>query len=196
MIISAPSGVGKSTLIQKLLADGKDLEYSISATTREKRPSEVDGVSYYFKTKEEFYNLISKNAFIEYAEVFGNFYGTLVSDVRKRLDSGKDVLFDLDWQGASILRSSMPEDTISIFVLPPSISELERRIRGRNQDSEDVILYRMAKARSEISSYYQYDYVVINDNLDIALAEIKSIILANRLKRDKLLNMDDFIKKL
>ena len=167
VIISAPSGVGKSTLIQKLLLDGKDLEYSISATTREKRSSEVDGVSYYFKTREEFYELISKNAFIEYAEVFGNFYGTLIADVEKRLDSGKDVLFDIDWQGASIVKSKMPEDTISIFVLPPSISELERRIRGRDQDSEDVILYRMAKARSEISHYYQYDYIVINDNLDI-----------------------------
>lgn len=196
VIISAPSGVGKSTLIKKLLADGKDLEYSISATTRERRPSEVDGVSYFFKTREEFYDLISKNAFIEYAEVFGNFYGTLIEDIKKRLESGKDVLFDIDWQGATIVKSKMPEDTISIFVLPPSIHELERRIRGRDQDSEDVILYRMAKARSEISHYYQYDYVVINDDLDIALNEIKSIILANRLKRDKLLNMEDFIKNL
>ncbi len=196
VIISAPSGVGKSTLIKKIMLDGKNLEYSISATTREKRPSEVEGESYYFKTKEEFYNLISKNAFIEYAEVFGNFYGTLSADIVKRLNSGKDVLFDLDWQGASILRRSMPDDTISIFVLPPSITELERRIRNRNQDTEDVILYRMAKARSEISNYYQYDYVVINDNLNVALSEIKAIILANRLKRDKLLNMDGFIREL
>lgn len=196
VIISAPSGVGKSTLMQKLLLDGEDLEYSISATTREKRHSEIEGVSYYFKTKEEFYTLISKNAFIEYAEVFGNFYGTLSEEITKRLESGKDVLFDLDWQGASLVRTKMPEDTISIFVLPPSIPELERRIRGRNQDTEDVILYRMAKARSEISHYYQYDYIIINDNLDIALAEIKSIILANRLKRDKLINMEDFIKRL
>ncbi|MDR2008746.1 MAG: guanylate kinase [Alphaproteobacteria bacterium] len=196
IIISAPSGAGKSTLVQKLLATGEDLEYSISATTREKRPSEVDGSSYYFKTKEAFYDLISKNAFIEYAEVFGNFYGTLVDDVEKRLSSGKDVLFDLDWQGATILKNKMPEDTLSIFVLPPSIAELERRIRSRKQDSEDVILYRMAKSRSEISHYYQYDYVVINDSLDVALQEIQAIILANRLKRDKLLNMEDFITNL
>ncbi|MCL2566929.1 MAG: guanylate kinase [Alphaproteobacteria bacterium] len=196
IIISAPSGAGKSTIVQKILEEGEDLEYSISATTREKRPSEVDGVSYYFKTKEEFYDLISKNAFIEYAEVFGNFYGTLVEDVEKRLSLGKDVLFDLDWQGASILKSKMPQDTLSIFVLPPSIAELERRIRNRKQDSEDVILYRMAKSRSEISHYYQYDYVVINDSLEVAFNEIKAIILANRLKRDKLLNMEEFIKRL
>ncbi|MDR0485007.1 MAG: guanylate kinase [Alphaproteobacteria bacterium] len=196
IIISAPSGAGKSTLVQKILASGEGLEYSISATTREKRPAEIDGLSYYFKTKEEFYDLISKNAFIEYAEVFGNFYGTLVADVEKRLSSGKDVLFDLDWQGATILKNKMPEDTLSIFVLPPSIAELERRIRGRKQDTEDTILYRMAKSRSEISHYYQYDYVVINDSLEIAFNEIKAIILANRLKRDKLIDMEDFIKNL
>ncbi len=196
IIISAPSGVGKSTLIKKLLAMSSDLEYSISATTREKRYEEIDGVNYYFKTKAQFYELIKNNAFIEYAEVFGNFYGTLAEDINSKLEAGKDVLFDLDWQGASILRSKMPHDTISVFVLPPSIDELERRIRGRNQDSNDVIMYRMAKSRSEISHYYQYDYVIINDNIDVALSEINSIILANRLRRDKLINMKEFIESL
>lgn len=197
LIISAPSGVGKSTIIQELLKDNKDkLTFSISATTRPIRESEIDGVNYYFKTKEEFYELIKNNSFIEYAEVFGNFYGTLVDDVKNKLESGKDIVFDLDWQGATVLKSKMPEDTISIFILPPSIAELERRIRGRKTDNEDVILYRMAKSRAEISHYNEYDYLVINDDLSKAIADIKAIIEANRFRKDKFLNIEDFVSNL
>ncbi len=196
LIISAPSGVGKSTIIKGLIKIDNNLVFSISATTREKRHEELDSINYYFKTKEEFYDLIKKNAFIEYAEVFGNFYGTLTQDVKEKLNSGKDIIFDLDWQGASVLKSKMKQDTISIFILPPSIEELERRIRGRNTDSEDAILYRMAKSRSEISHYDEYDYLVVNDNLDKAIDEIKSIINANRLVKDKFLNIEDFINTL
>ena len=196
LIISAPSGVGKSTIIKELLQVDNDLVFSISATTRAKRKGEVDGTNYYFKTKEEFYDLIKKNAFIEYAEVFGNFYGTLTQDVNTKLDSGKDIIFDLDWQGASVLKNKMKQDTISIFILPPSIEELERRIRYRNTDAEDVILYRMAKSRSEIAHYDEYDYLVVNDNLEKAIFEIKSIVNANRLIKDKFLNIEDFINTL
>jgi guanylate kinase len=197
LIISAPSGVGKSTIIQELLKDSKDkLTFSISATTRPMRDKEINGVNYYFKTKEEFYELIKNNSFIEYAEVFGNFYGTLVDDVKNKLESGKDIVFDLDWQGATVLKSKMPEDTISIFILPPSISELERRIRGRKTDNEDVILYRMAKSRAEISHYNEYDYLVINDDLSKAIADIKAIIEANRFRKDKFLNIEEFVSNL
>ena len=196
ILISAPSGVGKSTLIKQIVSIDNNLKFAISVTTRPKRPQEVDGINYYFKSTEEFYELINTNAFIEYAEVFGNFYGTLHSEAQKNLNSGKDTIFDLDWQGASILKSKMPEDTISIFILPPSLTELERRIRVRNQDAEDVILYRMAKSRSEISHYSQYDYIIINDDLTKATNEIQSIILANRLRKDKFNNMNDFIKNL
>lgn len=196
LIISAPSGVGKSTLINKLLEEDNNLSYSISATTRSKRDGEKDGKHYHFKSKEEFYKLISKNAFLEYAEVFGNFYGTLEEDVKDKLDQGLDILFDIDWQGASVIKNKMPEDTIGIFILPPSIEELERRIRSRNLDDEDTILYRMAKSRSEIAHSYQYEYIIINDDLNQALTEIKAIILANRLKREKFLNLESFIKTL
>jgi guanylate kinase len=197
LVISAPSGVGKSTIIQELLKDSKDkLTFSISATTRPMRDKEINGVNYYFKTKEEFYELIKNNSFIEYAEVFGNFYGTLVDDVKNKLESGKDIVFDLDWQGATVLKSKMPEDTISIFILPPSISELERRIRGRKTDNEDVILYRMAKSRAEISHYNEYDYLVINDDLSKAIADIKAIIEANRFRKDKFLNIEEFVSNL
>jgi guanylate kinase len=196
IIISAPSGVGKSTLIQKLLSIDSNVSFSISATTRKKRPLEEDGINYYFKSKEDFYNLIKQNAFIEYAEVFGNFYGTLTKSVEDMINAGKDVIFDLDWQGATVLKNKMPEDTISIFILPPSIEELEKRIRGRNSDEEDTILYRMAKARSEMSHYHQYDYIIINDEIQSALGEIQSIITANRLRREKFINIEDFLKNL
>lgn len=196
LIISAPSGVGKSTIIKELLKKDDNLSFSISATTRDPRKDEVDGVNYYFKTKEDFYELIKQNAFIEYAEVFGNFYGTLTQHVNEKLDTGKDIIFDLDWQGANVLKTKMPKDTISIFIFPPSIGELERRIRSRNTDTEDVILYRMAKSRSEISHYNDYDYLIINDDLQQAVLDIKSIVNANRLVKDKFIHMEDFISHL
>jgi guanylate kinase len=199
VIISAPSGVGKSTIINQLLDSEKNvgtLSYSVSVTTRPKRANEKAGEHYNFITIEEFYKLINDNAFLEYAEVFGNFYGTIKADVEKKLVVGKDLLFDLDWQGANNVKQAMPNDTITIFLLPPSIAELERRIRWRALDKEDVILHRMAKSRSEISHCYEYDYIVVNDELDHAFQEIQSIILANRLMREKFLNLEEFVKNL
>ncbi|MFL1780444.1 Guanylate kinase [Candidatus Hepatincolaceae symbiont of Richtersius coronifer] len=196
LIISAPSGVGKSTMIKRLLVEDKNLVYSISATTRPKRDNEIDGVDYYFKSQEEFYKLITTNSFIEYAEVFGHFYGTLTKDITLRLQSGLDILFDLDWQGSTVLKNKMPEDTVGIFILPPSINELERRITSRGTDKKEVIAYRMAKSRSEIAHYSDYDYIIINDRLEEALKEIKAIILAHRLRRDKIINIDNFIHSL
>ncbi|MGV3278845.1 guanylate kinase [Rickettsiales bacterium LUAb2] len=192
-VISAPSGVGKSTLIKHLTAIDKELKFSISVTTREQRKDEIEGVDYFFKTKEEFYQLIEQNAFLEYAEVYGNFYGTLKSEVVDKLQQGFDVIMDIDCQGATLIKDRMPEDTLSIFVLPPSIEELERRIKQRNRDTEDIIRYRMAKSRSEIAFYYKYDYIIINDNLTEATQEIHSIVKCNRKKVDRMYNLKDLV---
>ncbi len=195
IIISAPSGVGKSTIIANLLEDFQlSLQYSISATTRVPRKGEKDGIHYHFVSQADFYNLVDNNAFIEYAEVYGNFYGTLLSDVEAKLNQGINVLFDIDWQGATALKEKMPNDTISIFILPPSVEELERRLRSRAKDKEEVIKYRMTQAKYEISHCYQYDHIIVNDSLNIAIEEIKKIIFASKLKTNRISNIKDFTK--
>ncbi len=187
-IISAPSGAGKTSLIRGLLErfnlDDR-LRMSISHTTRDMRPGEKDGSSYFFVSEEEFRSLIERNAFFEYAEVFGRFYGTSREVVQNWLDEGRDVLLDIDWQGARNIRQQMPEAT-GIFILPPSLAELRSRLERRQRDSAEVIEERMNLARREISHYSEYDYVVVNDNYDTALLQLRSIILAGRCRRTQI----------
>ncbi|MGL5008128.1 MAG: guanylate kinase [Plesiomonas sp.] len=185
-IISAPSGAGKSSLINALLKTHPtyDMQVSVSHTTRDPRPGENNGEHYHFVTVAEFTHLIHENAFLEYAEVFGNYYGTSRPSIEKVLNQGIDVFLDIDWQGAAQVRQLMPHAR-SIFILPPSREELERRLCGRGQDSSDVIAKRMAKAVSEMSHYNEYDYLIVNDDFDQALVDLKNIIRAERLKQDR-----------
>lgn len=186
-IVSAPSGAGKSSLINALLkrfnVDDK-LRLSVSHTTRDPRPGEVDHVSYHFITNEEFEKLIERNAFYEYAHVFDHYYGTSREIVEQWLNEGKDVLLDIDWQGARQIREQTP-DAKGIFIVPPSLEELNRRLVTRATDAPEVIEKRMSKALSEISHYNEYDYVIVNDDFDESLLNMRSIILSNRQKTDK-----------
>ncbi|WP_428773738.1 guanylate kinase [Vibrio sp.] len=185
-IVSAPSGAGKSSLISAMLETNPTyaMKVSVSHTTRAVRPGEQDGVHYHFVSKEHFEQLIGRSEFLEYAEVFGNYYGTSRVWIEQNLDKGIDVFLDIDWQGARQIREQMPECK-SIFILPPSNGELERRLNARGQDSDEVIAKRMAEAKSEISHYQEYDYVIVNDDFDTALMDFKAIIRAERLKQDK-----------
>lgn len=186
-IVSAPSGAGKSSLIDALLKrfnlDDK-LRLSVSHTTRAPRPGEIDHVSYHFITNEEFEKLIERNAFYEYAHVFDHYYGTSREIVEQWLNEGKDVLLDIDWQGARQIRRQTP-DAKDIFIVPPSLEELNRRLVTRATDAPEVIEKRMSKAISEISHYNEYDYVIVNDDFDESLLNMRSIILSNRQKMDK-----------
>jgi guanylate kinase len=182
-VLSSPSGAGKSTLARKLLESDDNMSLSVSATTRAARPSEVDGREYKFMTKEQFEDMADRNEFLEHAMVFGNHYGTPRAPVEAMLIQGKDVLFDVDWQGARALRAAEPMDVVGIFILPPSMAELERRLRARNEDSEDVIKKRMARSLDEISHWEEYDYVLVNTLLEQTLTQIKQILAAERLKR-------------
>lgn len=185
-IVSAPSGAGKSSLISAMLETNPTyaMKVSVSHTTRGMRPGEQDGVHYHFVQKEHFEDLIAQNAFLEYAEVFGNYYGTSRIWIEENLEKGIDVFLDIDWQGARQIRQQMPQAR-SVFILPPSNGELERRLNARGQDSDAVIAKRMAEAKSEISHYNEYDYVIVNDDFDGALMDFKAIIRAERLKQDK-----------
>lgn len=181
-IVSAPSGAGKSSLINALLADiGDKAKVSVSHTTRAPRPGEVDGTHYYFTNQEEFKKLISEDTFLEYAQVFDNFYGTSKTMIEKELAAGIDVFLDIDWQGAQQIRKKMPS-VKSIFILPPSLPELEKRLTGRGQDSAEVIAHRMDKAIAEMEHFDEYDYLIINDNFDAAVAQLKAILLAEKVK--------------
>ncbi|AUG98724.1 guanylate kinase [Pectobacteriaceae bacterium CE70] len=181
-IVSAPSGAGKSSLIQALLKTQPlyDTQVSISHTTRAKRPGENNGEHYFFVSTDEFKRMIENNDFLEYAEVFGNYYGTSRVTIEQILSTGVDIFLDIDWQGAQQIRTKMPMAR-SIFILPPSKEELERRLRGRGQDSEDVIARRMAQAVAEMNHYAEYDYLIVNDDFNLALMDLKTIIRAERL---------------
>lgn len=183
LAISSPSGAGKSTLARMLLANDRDMTLSISATTRPPRPGEEDGREYHFLTREAFEAKLSHGDFLEHAMVFDNYYATPRGPVEAALAAGKDVLFDVDWQGARALRAAAPDDVVAIFVLPPSVEELERRLRARAQDSEDVIARRMARSADEISHWKEYDYVLVNENVDETHERLVRILEAERLKR-------------
>ncbi|MCT7941255.1 guanylate kinase [Shewanella holmiensis] len=180
-IVSAPSGAGKSSLISALLKDKpSDMQVSVSHTTRQPRPGEVNGQHYHFVSIEEFKALIAANAFFEWAEVFGNYYGTSRTVIEQTLAKGIDVFLDIDWQGGEQVKKLMPE-AVGVFILPPSKTELARRLTGRGQDSQDVIDSRMAQAVSEMSHYTQYDFVIVNDDFDTALVDLQAIIRSQRL---------------
>jgi len=183
-IISAPSGAGKTSLVRQLIADVEQLTVSISHTTRPMRPGEIQGQDYYFVSVAEFQAMLEQQAFLEHAQVFDNFYGTAQRTVQKNLDQGLDVILEIDWQGAQQIKKLRP-DSLSIFILPPSTAILQQRLRNRGQDDEQTIARRMRDAVTEISHYDEFDYLVVNDVFTQALAELKSIILANRLTRQR-----------
>lgn len=193
LVFSAPSGTGKTTIIKSLLGADPELALSISTTTRDKRPSEENGQDYYFINHEQFKKIYSEDGFLESAKVFQHYYGTLKIEVERILKTKKDVILDIDWQGMQQVKAKVPE-IISIFILPPSLKELRRRLNDRKQDTEDVINFRMEKAKSEIVHWKEYDYVIINDDLKITIDRIQSIILAERLKRKE--NLKKFVQEL
>jgi len=194
LVMSSASGAGKTTLSRRLLAEDPQVTMSVSTTTRPPRPGEVDGRDYSFVTPERFRQMVDGEEFLEHAHVFDHDYGTPAAPVNAALKAGRDVLFDIDWQGAQQLKQNAPKDMVSIFILPPSVDELERRLRARAQDSEDVIKRRMAGAANEISHWAEYDYVVINEDMETALAEIRAIVTAERLKRERRLGLFEFVE--
>lgn len=196
IVLSSPSGAGKSTLTRRLLADDAQMSMSVSATTRPPRSGEIDGEHYYFISKDKFGAMIDDGEFLEHAKVFDNYYGTPRAPVEAALASGRDVLFDIDWQGAQQLTQAAADDLVRIFILPPDMGELERRLRTRAQDSDAVIAKRMAKSESEISHWAEYDYVIVNNEIEAAMDELKTIISAERTARRRQLWLQPFIKSL
>lgn len=197
IILSSPSGAGKSTLARRLMDWDPTLRFSVSATTRDPRPGESDGVEYFFKTRAEFEAMVEAGGMLEHAEVFGNFYGTPKGPVETAMAEGRDTLFDVDWQGGQQIRnSSLGKDVVSIFILPPSIAALESRLRSRAQDSDDVIRGRMEKSLAEISHWSEYDYVLVNDDLDAAETRLRTILTAERARRDRQVWLTDFVRGL
>ncbi len=197
VILSSPSGAGKSTLAKRLMTWDPSLRFSVSGTTRKPRPGEVHGKDYYFYSREEFQTLIENDEMLEHAEVFGNFYGSPRGPVEDAINEGRDVLFDIDWQGGQQVRNSaLGKHVLSIFILPPSIPELERRLISRAQDTGDVIEDRMKKSRDEISHWPEYEYVLVNDDLDETEARLKSIIKAERLRLSQQPHIVDIVRGL
>jgi guanylate kinase len=196
IVLSSPSGAGKTTISRMLLNADGEVTMSISATTRPKRPGEIEGSDYHFVDDAEFDRLIDIGEFVEWAPVFGYRYGTPKAPVKDALRDGRDILFDIDWQGTQQLKAAMGEDLVSIFILPPSMAELERRLRERGTDSEDVIADRMARAAGEISHWPEYEYVLINRETDECLAEVRSIVAAERLKKNRQTDLVPFVRGL
>jgi guanylate kinase len=196
LVLSSPSGAGKTTLSRQLLAADPMVDLSISVTTRKQRPLEVEGEHYHFVDDAAFDKMVQEAGLLEWAQVFGNRYGTPRAPVEAALARGRDVLFDIDWQGTQQVREKARSDLVSVFVLPPSVGELERRLHSRAQDSAEVIRGRMAKAFDELSHWPEYDYVVINNNLDRAFAEVQSILAAERLKRERQVGLSAFVRGL
>lgn len=197
IVLSSPSGAGKSTISRRLLEQEEPgLTMSISVTTRPRRPSEVSGRDYDFITREQFDRRVRNGEFLEHADVFGNGYGTPREPVEQALKAGRDILFDIDWQGTKQLAASMPRDLVSIFILPPSMQELDRRLRTRAQDSDEVVAKRMAMAHGEISHWAEYDYVLVNDDVEKCLGEVRSILTAERLRRERREGLAEFVAQL
>lgn len=197
IILSSPSGAGKSTLAKRLMSWDPTLRFSVSATTRDPRPGETDGIEYYFKSRAEFETMVEAGEMLEHAEVFGNLYGTPKGPVERAMSEGRDTLFDVDWQGGQQIRnSSLGKDVVSIFILPPSIAALEQRLRSRAQDSDAVIRGRMEKSLAEISHWSEYDYVLVNDDLDAAEERLRTILTAERARRDRQTWLTGFVRGL
>jgi guanylate kinase len=197
MILSSPSGAGKTTLTRMLMAWDPTIRFSVSATTRPARPGEVDGREYDFVSRAEFAAMVAQGQMLEHAEVFGHLYGSPRAPVEAAMAEGRDTVFDIDWQGGQQIRASaLARDVVSVFVLPPSIAELDRRLRTRGQDSDAVIAGRMAKSEDEISHWGEYDYVLVNNDLDKSFNDLKTILQAERLRRDRQPGLPDFIRSL
>lgn len=196
LVLSSPSGAGKTTLASRLLKEDKELELSISVTTRPARPGEVDGRDYHFIDMPRFEAMREAGDLLEWANVFGNCYATPRKPVEEALSQGRDVLFDIDWQGAQQLQEKLPQDLVRVFILPPSAASLEQRLRGRGQDSDAVVARRMASAASEISHWAEYDYVIVNGDVDASVAGLKSILVAERLRRERMLGLSDFVREI
>ena len=196
LVLSSPSGAGKTTISRSLLDREVDLTMSVSATTRPKRPGEVTGEDYHFVDPAEFNLMVNRQELLEYAQVFGNYYGTLRAPVEKTLAAGKDVLFDIDWQGTQQLAQNARNDLVSIFILPPSTAELERRLRSRAQDSDEVVAKRMARAADEMSHWAEYDYVLVNRDIGESTDAVCAILTAERLRRERQVELPDFVKAL
>ena len=195
-ILSSPSGAGKSTIARKLLAADPSLSMSVSATTRPMRPGEVDGVDYHFVDLAKFKDMAANHEFLEWAHVFGHRYGTPHAPVDKMLSEGRDVLFDIDWQGAQQLHQIAGGDVARVFIFPPSLEELERRLRGRNTDSEEVINARMDRAAAEIAHWDGYDYVLVNDDAQSCFEKVKTILEAEQMKRSRQTGLIGFVRGL
>jgi guanylate kinase len=195
LVLSSPSGAGKTTLSRMLLTEER-IALSISVTTRKRRPGEVHGRHYHFIDRKKFDQMVKAGELLEYAEVFGNFYGTPKKPVESALKAGRDVLFDVDWQGTKQLRKHAPRDLVSVFILPPSSGELARRLHTRAQDDKKVIRARMAKSGDEMGHWPEYDYVVLNRDLDRAFGDIRAILHAERLKRERQINLSAFVRGL
>jgi guanylate kinase len=196
VVLSSPSGAGKTTLTKQILNTSKNILMSVSATTRQPRPGEVDGEDYIFLSKSKFSEMIDNDEFLEYAKVFDNFYGTPRAPVETALARGFDIVFDIDWQGAQQLTQAAANDLVKIFILPPNMRELENRLRSRAQDSDDVIARRMSKSENEISHWAEYDYIIINEDISEAIEELTTIVNAERMKRPRQPWLGSFIKKL
>lgn len=193
LVLSSPSGAGKTTISRELLKREPGLVMSVSATTRSPRPGEVEGKDYFFKTVAQFEAMVKRNEFLEHARVFDNLYGTPRAAVETALAAGRDVLFDVDWQGTQKLKETARSDLASVFILPPSMADLESRLRTRAQDSDDVVWSRMARAASEMSHWAEYDYIVVNVDIESSVARVQSILAAERLRRDRQTGLSDFV---
>ncbi len=196
LVLSSPSGAGKTTIARRILEADGALSMSVSVTTRPKRPGEVEGSDYRFVGEEDFLLMVNRGELLEHAEVFGHRYGTPRGPVEEALDAGRDVLFDIDWQGTQQLRETAREDVVSIFVLPPTTVELERRLKARAQDSDEVVAGRMSRASDEMSHYPEYDYLVVNRDVAVSVAQVQAILTAERLRRERRIGLGDFVKGL
>jgi guanylate kinase len=196
LVLSSPSGAGKTTISRKLLERDGNLSMSVSVTTRPRRPGEVNGNDYYFIDATEFDRLVGEGALLEHAKVFGNHYGTPKAAVEAALAEGRDVLFDIDWQGTQQLEERARADLVSVFVLPPSTRELERRLKSRAQDSAAEVARRMAKAADEMSHWAEYDYIIVNHDIEASTRRVQAILQAERLRRDRQVGLSDFVKAL
>ncbi|MBS0408328.1 MAG: guanylate kinase [Proteobacteria bacterium] len=196
LMVVSPSGVGKTSLTRRLVADHSDLHLSISATTRDPRPGEHEGRDYHFVDRDMFKHMVDEDAFLEWAEVYGNFYGSPKAPIMASLEQGQSVLFDIDFQGAMKISAHAPDDAVKVYILPPSLAEMSRRLHARSQDSEEVIAMRLARAKTEIADWERFDYLILNDDFDRAYAELAHIYHAERLKRVRQTWIAPFVKKL
>lgn len=196
LVLSSPSGAGKSTISREILARDGGITMSVSATTRPKRPGEVAGQDYHFVDNAEFNIMRNRREFLEYAKVFDNYYGTPAEPVMEALATGRDVLFDIDWQGTQQVAERARDDLVSIFILPPSTMELERRLRKRAQDPPEVVARRMSKAADEMSHYAEYDYIIVNREIEESVQQVMGILEAERLRRERMIGLGEFVKGL